>query len=193
MKKIKKAKKLQKHIKHRIKPKILVGILLGIVISIALLYTVQTSCAADKKQLDQQANQAQAEVFEITKTETEWKKELTPEQYDILREKGTERAFTGKLLKNKEKGVYTCGACGNELFSSEHKYDSGTGWPSFWDAIDEGAIKLVEDTTFGMKRVEIVCGRCGSHLGHLFEDGPEPTGKRYCINSAALEFKKTNE
>ncbi len=111
--------------KKHIKPKTLISIVLGIVIAIALLYTVQTSCAADKEQLNQ------AQVFPITKTDAEWKKELTPEQYHILREKGTERAFTGSLLNNKETGVYTCGDCGNELFHSDTKYDSKSGWPSF--------------------------------------------------------------
>ncbi len=116
-------------------------------------------------------------------------KKLTKEQYHILKEKGTEIPFTGKLLKNKEKGVYICAGCGNKLFVSEKKYDSGTGWPSFSD-VKKGAIKLKEDNSLLMKRTEVVCGKCGGHLGHLFDDGPKPTGKRYCINSAALEFKK---
>ena len=130
------------------------------------------------------------QLKKVKKSEEEWKKELTPEQYRILREKGTEIPFTGKLLHNKEKGVYVCGACGNELFSSDSKFDSGSGWPSFWEVISEGNVELKEDKTLGMKRVEVVCGKCGGHLGHLFEDGPEPTGKRYCINSAALKLKK---
>ena len=126
----------------------------------------------------------------VKKSLEEWKKELTPEQYKVLREKGTEVPFTGKLLHNKEKGIYLCGACGNELFSSETKFDSGSGWPSFWDVVSGGNIELKEDKTLGMKRVEVVCAKCGGHLGHLFEDGPKPTGKRYCINSAALKLKK---
>ena len=121
----------------------------------------------------------------------ERRKVLTEEQYKVLREKGTEQAFSGKLLHNKEKGVYTCAGCGADLFDSNKKFDSGTGWPSFWDVVDKNKVKLKEDKSFGMKRVEVVCARCGGHLGHVFDDGPrEKTGKRYCINSCALEFKK---
>lgn len=117
-----------------------------------------------------------------------WQKRLSPEQYRVLRQKGTETPFTGELLDNKSDGVYSCAACGQELFSSETKYQSDSGWPSFYDVIYEGQVELKEDRSHGMNRVEVVCSNCGSHLGHLFEDGPEPTGERYCINSCALEF-----
>lgn len=126
----------------------------------------------------------------MLKEESEWKRELTPEQYHILREKGTERPFTGKYYKTKEKGIYKCAACGNELFSSDTKYDSKTGWPSFYEPISEGSLEFKPDDSMGMKRVEVICGRCGSHLGHVFDDGPKPTGKRFCINSACLNMDK---
>lgn len=127
---------------------------------------------------------------QIQKTEEELKKELTPEQYHILREKGTEPAFSGEFLKMKEKGMYVCGACGAALFSSDTKYESSSGWPSFWDAISTDSVKLQRDRSYGMERTEVICSRCGGHLGHLFDDGPPPTGARYCINSLALRFRK---
>ncbi len=126
----------------------------------------------------------------ITKTEADWKKELRPEQYHILREKGTERPFTGKYYMHKEKGVYVCAACGNELFKSDTKFDAGCGWPSFSDVIDPKKVVFTRDTTHGMIRTEITCAKCGGHLGHVFDDGPQPTGQRYCINSASIEFEK---
>ena len=119
----------------------------------------------------------------------DWKKILTDEQYKVLRKKGTELPFTGKLLNNK-KGTYVCAGCGNPLFSSETKFDSGSGWPSFWDVLSEGSVDLKSDNSLGMKRVEVVCSRCGGHLGHVFDDGPKPTGKRYCINSISLNFQE---
>jgi peptide-methionine (R)-S-oxide reductase len=128
---------------------------------------------------------------ELPRTEDAWKKKLTPEQYRILRMKETEPAFTGKYYHNKETGKYMCAACGAELFSSENKYDSGSGWPSFDRAMDDRSIKTVEDTSHGMRRLEIMCAKCGSHLGHVFDDGPkETTGKRFCVNSASLKFEK---
>jgi peptide-methionine (R)-S-oxide reductase len=121
--------------------------------------------------------------------ETEWKAKLTPEQYRVLREKGTERAFTGDLLHTKEKGKFACAACGTELFSSDTKFDSGTGWPSFEDALP-GAVEFHRDATHDMERTEVTCAKCGSHLGHVFDDGPGETGKRYCINSVCLKLEK---
>lgn len=126
----------------------------------------------------------------IQRTEEEWKQILSPQQYSILREKGTERPFTGSLLLNKEKGVYTCAACGNELFTSDMKFDSHCGWPSFDNEISGGKIKTQVDTSHGMIRTEIMCARCGGHLGHLFDDGPTNTGMRYCVNSMSIGFNK---
>jgi len=126
----------------------------------------------------------------LKRSEKEWKKILSDEEFRILRKKGTERPFTGKLLNNKEKGVYLCAGCKNPLFSSETKFDSGSGWPSFWDVISKDNINLKTDNSLGMKRIEVICAVCGGHLGHVFDDGPKPTRKRYCINSTSLNFKK---
>jgi len=133
----------------------------------------------------------------MKKTEEEWKNDLTPQQYEILRMKGTETPFTGELLHNKDSGMYNCAACGEQIFSSDTKFDSGSGWPSFYDVAEQGKVKLVEDKSHGMTRTEVVCANCGGHLGHLFDDGPKTTqsgeactGLRYCINSAALKFDK---
>ena len=131
-------------------------------------------------------------VEKIVKSDAEWKKELTPEQYAVLREAGTERAFTGKYWNNHDKGTYVCAADGNPLFSSDTKFESGTGWPSFWQPISKIAVETKTDRTLFMERTEVLCARCGGHLGHVFDDGPPPTHLRYCMNSASLHFVPRN-
>jgi peptide-methionine (R)-S-oxide reductase len=135
---------------------------------------------------------AETKTEKIQKSDEEWRKQLTPEQYYITRQKGTEPPFTGKLYRNHADGIYHCVACGAELFKSDTKFESGSGWPSFFLPVDPGAVETHEDNSLGMRRIEAACARCGAHLGHVFPDGPKPTGLRYCINSASLEFEKAD-
>ena len=129
----------------------------------------------------------------ITKTDEEWRRELTPEQYDVMRRHATERPWSGEHNETKDAGVFRCSGCGAELFRSDAKFESGSGWPSFWDVVDANAVDLVEDRSHGMSRTEVRCRRCGSHLGHLFPDGPRPTGQRYCMNSASLSLERADQ
>lgn len=153
--------------------------------------TVLYSCTVNSQSQDAEKKKNTTKGgLEVKRTEEEWKTLLTPEQYYILREKGTDRPFTGKYYLHNEKGVYSCAGCGTELFTSSMKFDSNCGWPSFDKEIEGGKILKVEDKSHGMVRTEIVCARCGSHLGHLFDDGPTLTGLRYCVNSTSIDFKK---
>ncbi len=153
-----------------------------------LLMAVFASCVNGQKNADK-ATSAPSDIEKIIKTEQEWKAQLTEEEYYVLREEGTERAFTSPLNDNKKEGIYYCKACDLPLFSSETKFKSGTGWPSFYEPLAPKYVNEVEDNSFGMTRIEIECSRCGSHLGHVFNDGPKPTGLRYCMNGVSLSFK----
>jgi len=131
--------------------------------------------------------------YEVNKTEQEWKAILSPDEFNVLREKGTEYAFTGEYFDFKGVGTYTCAGCENEIFSSTTKYNSGCGWPSFYEPLEKGAVEFKEDKSYGMNRTEVLCAKCGGHLGHVFKDGPPPTGLRYCINSISMNFRQKDE
>ena len=154
-----------------------------IVILSFLSFTISL-CQVGKKE------QTGDKKYEVQKSEEEWKSILSADEFDVLRNKGTEYAFTGKFNFNKDKGIYSCAGCGNELFESKTKYNSGSGWPSFYKPISEDAVEIEIDNSYGMVREEVLCSKCGGHLGHVFNDGPKPTGLRYCVNSVSLDFEK---
>lgn len=157
--------------------------------SLFVVMLIAAACTTRAQESKKDQNQADT-IKKVNLTDAQWKAKLTPEQYYVLREKGTDRPFTGKYYLHNEKGVYTCAGCGQHLFTSDMKFDSDCGWPSFDKEIAGGRIKQIEDKSFGMTRIEIICAKCGSHLGHLFDDGPTVTGMRYCINSTSIDFSK---
>jgi peptide-methionine (R)-S-oxide reductase len=166
---------------------------MGVVVGLLLagLFVVGQPAVAESLKVYSVSEGKYVMTEKVVKSQEEWRKILTPEQFHILREKGTERAYSGKLHASHEHGIYRCAGCGLDLFSSESKYESGTGWPSFYAPVAPENVRFEKDRSFFMTRTEVLCPRCGGHLGHVFDDGPEPTGKRYCMNSAALEFVPT--
>ena len=132
-------------------------------------------------------------IGKVSKSDSEWQRLLTPQQYEVTRQKGTEPAFSGEYYDFREEGVYQCVCCGNDLFSSETKFDSGTGWPSFWSSVSKDSVELKSDNSHGMQRTEVICKKCGGHLGHVFDDGPKPSGQRFCMNSVSLKFKENKK
>jgi peptide-methionine (R)-S-oxide reductase len=160
---------------------------------ISLIIVFFFSSCSQSAQQNKKTNQPKGKEMsdKVQKTDQEWKNLLTPEQYHVLREKGTERPFTGEYWNTHDKGIYRCAACGAELFSSDTKFDSDCGWPSFYDVMNNKNIITKNDFSFGMHRIEVMCAKCGGHLGHIFDDGPKPTGQRYCINSLSIKLEKT--
>lgn len=164
-----------------------------IIIVIILISIILSGCESSVINKEQKYMKTNEMEFETNKSDEEWKSILTAEQFRVLRKKGTEKAFTGKYYRNKEKGLYVCGACGNPLFHSDTKFDSGTGWPSYWSPVSDKSIVTKTDYSYNMQRTEVMCGKCGGHLGHVFKNGPKPTGLRYCINSVSLDFQEGKE